>query len=92
MVDLAVIQEKMKAISTAHSDYARSAFEANKAYVEQLAAMRAPDEAMQLMIGHTKSSYETFVAEAAKIGEMYRDLFSLTIGTMPNTPTLRVVS
>jgi len=54
--------------------------------------MKAPDQAMQLMTDHMKSSYETFVAEATKIGEMYKDFFSTAFGAMPSVPQLRVVS
>jgi hypothetical protein len=92
MVDMTVLQEKVKAIVTAQTECAKLAFEANKAYMEQLAAVKTPDEAMQLMVGHTKTSYETFVSEAAKIGEMYKDLFSASLGTKSGAPSLRVVS
>ena len=75
MTDMTVVQDKMKVIATAHTDYAKTAFEANKAYMEKLATIKAPDEAMKLVTEHMKSSYEHFVAEAAKIGEMYKDFF-----------------
>jgi hypothetical protein len=75
MTDMTAIQEKMKTIATAHTDYAKASFEANKAYIEKLATVKAPDLAMQLVTEHMKSSYETFVAEATKIGEMYKDFF-----------------
>jgi hypothetical protein len=48
---------------------------------------------MQLMTGHMKISYETFVAEAQKIGDMYNNLF--TTALLPVTeamPKLKVVS
>jgi hypothetical protein len=92
MTDITVVQEKMKAIAVAHTDYAKSSMEANKAYMEKLATMKAPDQAMQLMTDHMKSSYETFVAEATKIGELYKDFFSTAFGAMPSAPQLRVVS
>ena len=92
MTDMTAVQDKMKAIATAHAEYAKSSFEANKAYMEKLSAVKAPDEAMQLMTGHVKSSYETFMSEATKIGEMYKDLFASSFGAMPHAPTgLRVV-
>jgi hypothetical protein len=86
MTDMTVVQEKMKAIATAHADYTRSSFEANKAYLEKLGTIKAPDEAMQITTDHMKSAYETFVAEATKIGDMYRDFFKsafepMTVGT-----------
>lgn len=84
---MTVIQDQMKAIATAHTEYAKSSFEANKSYFEQLATLKAPDQAMQLMTDHMKTSYETFVAEAQKIGEMYQSLFSTAL--LPVTDAIR---
>jgi len=84
--DLTVVQDKMKAIATAHADYAKSSFEANKAYLEKLVSIKAPNEAMQITTDYMKSAHETFVAEATKIGDMYKDFFKsafepMTVGT-----------
>jgi hypothetical protein len=93
MTDMTAIQDHMKAIATAHTDYAKSSFEANKSYLEQLATLKAPDQAMQLTTDHMKTSYETFVAEAQKIGEMYKSLFSTALQPMTDAmPKLKVVS
>jgi hypothetical protein len=86
MTDMTAVQDKMKAIATAHTDYLKSSFEANKAYMEKIATIKAPDQAMQITTDHMKSAYETFVAEATKIGDMYKDFFKsafepLTVGT-----------
>jgi hypothetical protein len=92
MTDMIAIQEKMQAIATAHADYAKSSFEANKTYMEKLATIKAPDQAMQITTDHMKSAYETFVAEATKIGNMYKDFFSSAIEPMSvGNPKLRVV-
>jgi hypothetical protein len=89
MTDLAPIHEKLTAITTAHTDYAKAAFEANKVYFEKLATVKAPDQAMQLTADHMKSACETFVAESQKIGEMYKSFFTtafrpMTSATLPN--------
>jgi hypothetical protein len=76
MTDFAPIQEKLTAITTAHTDYAKASFEAHKAYIEKLATLKAPDQAMQLTTDHMKSAYETFMAESQKIGGMYKDFFA----------------
>jgi hypothetical protein len=92
MTDMTVIQDKMKAIATAHADYAKSSFEANKAYMEKLVTIKAPDQAMQITTDHMKSAYETFVAEATKIGDMYKDFFKSAFEPMTvGTPKLHVV-
>ncbi|MGY4302961.1 ribosomal protein S17E [Bradyrhizobium sp. USDA 4369] len=76
MTGFAPVQEKLAAIATAHSDYAKAAFEANKAYFEKFATLKSPNDAAQLTSDHIKSGYETFVAESKKIGDMYKDFFS----------------
>jgi hypothetical protein len=86
MIDMTVMQDKMKAIAAAHTDYAKASFEANKAYMEKIVTIKAPDQAVQIMTDHVKSAYETFVAEATKIGDMYKDFFKsafepMTVGT-----------
>ena len=86
MTDMTVVHDKMKAIATAHGDYVKSSFEANKAYLEKLTTIKAPDQAMQITTDHMKSAYETFVAESTKIGDMYKDFFKsayepMTVGT-----------
>lgn len=92
MTDMTHVQEKLAAITTAHADYAKSAFEANKAYLEKLAAMKAPDQAMQLTTDHMKTAYETFVAESQKIGAMYKDFFQSAFQqTASAAKNLRVV-
>ena len=75
MIDMTVMQDKMKAIAAAHTDYAKTSFEANKAYLEKLTTTKAPDQAVQITTDHMKSAYEAFVAEATKIGDMYKDFF-----------------
>ena len=86
MTDMTVVNDKMKAIATAHADYVKSSFEANNAYLTKLATIKAPDQAMQITTDHMKSAYETFVAESTKIGNMYKDFFKsayepMTVGT-----------
>ena len=85
ITDLAPIQEKFSAITTAHTDYAKSSFEANKAYLEKLATIKAPTEALHLTTEHMKSAYETFVAESKKIGEMYKDFYGTAFKPITTT-------
>jgi hypothetical protein len=93
MTDLTVVQDKMKSIATAHTDYLKSSFAANKAYMEKLATIQAPDQAVQITTDHMKSAYDSFVAEATKIGEMYKDFFKSAFEPMTvGTPKLTVVN
>jgi len=93
MTDMTVVHDKMKVIATAHADYVKSSFEANSAYLTKLAAIKAPDQAMQITTDHMKSAYETFVAEATKIGDMYKDFFKTAYDpTMAGMPKLAAVN
>ena len=73
MTDFSSIQQHLTAITTAQTDYAKSSFEASKAYFEKLSGVKSPDKFVQLTMDHTKSAFETFVAEATKIGDLYKD-------------------
>ena len=72
MTDLASLQKHLTAIATAQSDFAKSSFEANRAYFEELAGVRSPDKFFELTREYAKSAQQTFVAEATKIGELYK--------------------
>jgi hypothetical protein len=82
MTDMTVVQDKMKAIATAHADYAKASFEANKDYLAKIATIKAPDQAIQITTDHIKSTYEAFVAESTKIGDMYKDFFKSAYAPM----------
>jgi hypothetical protein len=54
--------------------------------MEKLTTIKAPDQRWQITTDHMQSAYETFVAEATKIGDIYKDFFKsvfepMTIGT-----------
>ena len=72
MTDFASVQKHLTAITTAQTDFAKSSFEANKAYFEKLAGVRSPDKFLELTTEYAKSAQETFVTEATKIGELYK--------------------
>ena len=67
MYNVETIQQNLKAIATAHADYAKASFEQGKTYVEQLAQVKSLDKAVELHTQYAKTGYETFVAEANKI-------------------------
>ena len=71
MTDFASVQKHLTAIATAQTEFAKSSFEANKAYFEELARVKSPDTFFELTTEYAKSAQETFVAEATKIRELY---------------------
>ena len=68
------IQEHLKAIAAAHTDYAKASFEQSKAHIEKLTSVKSIDEAFGLQTAYSKTALETFIAEATKIGELYKTL------------------
>ena len=64
----------LQAIATEAADYSKKSFEEGVAHVEKLSATKSVEAAFELQTNYIKSSYEGFVAEATKIGEMYADL------------------
>ena len=72
MTDFASVQKQLTAITTAQTDFAKSSFEANKAYLEKLVGVKSADKFLELTTEYAKSAQKTFVAEATKIGELYK--------------------
>lgn len=64
----------VQAIMTAYSDYSKKALEDGNAFIEKLSGVKSFEKAIELQTEYAKSSYETFVAESKKIGELYVDL------------------
>jgi hypothetical protein len=72
MADFSSIQKQLTAITTAQTDFAKSSFEASKAYFENLASVKSPDKFVELTTEYARSAQAMFVAEATKIGELYK--------------------
>lgn len=66
--------KSLQAIATAYTDYARKSFEEGAVYLEKLAGVRSVEKAIEVQTDYAKTAYETFVAESARIGELYKDL------------------
>jgi len=72
MTVFASVQKHLTAITTAQTDFAKSSFEASKAYFESLASVKSPDKFIELTTEYAKSAQAMFVSEATKIGELYQ--------------------
>ncbi|MFO1166977.1 MAG: phasin family protein [Rhodoblastus sp.] len=71
----AALQEVAKGfqtIATEAGDYSKKSFEEGSAFVEKLVGVKKLDEAITLQTEFAKSSYEGFVAQATKFGELYQ--------------------
>ncbi len=63
-----------QAIATEVADYAKKSFEELTAAWEKVLAAKSPEKVMEVQSEYLKSSYEDFVAESAKLSELYADL------------------
>jgi hypothetical protein len=63
-----------QAIATEAVEYSKKSFEDAVRHFEALSGVRSIEAAFDLQSSYVKSSYESFVAEATKMGDMYSDL------------------
>ena len=66
--------KSMQAIAIELADYSKKVFEQGTATAEKLVSAKSLDKAFEVQSDYVKSSYEGFVAQATKIGELYADL------------------
>jgi len=65
----------LQAIAAETTDYARKSFEKSRGHFEKLMGVTKVEEAVLLQSEFAKSAGEDFMAEAAKIGELYSNFF-----------------
>lgn len=64
----------LQAVATETTDYAKESFEKNRAHFEKLIGVKDFNEAIKLQSDFAKTTYEDFIAQATKIGNLYSDL------------------
>lgn len=64
----------LQTIAAETTDYSKKSIETNSAYLERLLGAKSLDNAIQIQSEYAKSTYEGFVAQATKIGELYTSL------------------
>ena len=72
-------QKSVQAIATEVADYSKKAIEAGSATFEKLAGVKTLDKAVEIQSDYMKSAYESFVAYASKVGELYTNLAKETV-------------
>ncbi|GLK71791.1 phasin family protein [Ancylobacter dichloromethanicus] len=78
-LDLAVksfgtVSKGVQAIAVEVADYSKKSFEEGTATAEKLFGAKTLDKAVEIQSDYFKSAYESFVAQATKMGELYADL------------------
>lgn len=79
VVDAAVknyaeVTKGFQSIAAEATEYSKKSVQELTSFVEQLTAARSIEAVIELQTKYAKNSYESFVAEATKIGELYIDL------------------
>ena len=74
MKQFGTVSKSWQAIATEFADYSKKSFEEGSAHLEKLFGVKSLEKAIELQSDYLKTSYEGFVAEASKIGELYTDL------------------
>ena len=60
-----------QAIAAEVTDYSKKAFEDSTRAFEQLVGAKSIEQAIEIQSQYAKKAYDTWIAEASKIGEMY---------------------
>lgn len=68
------VSKGWQAIATEFADYSKKSFEDGSAALEKLFGAKSLETAIEVQSNYVKTSYEGFVAEATKLGELYSDL------------------
>lgn len=68
------VSKGVQQIAAEATDYSKKSVETSSAFVEKLLGAKSLDSAVQIHTDFAKTSYETFVAQATKFGELYTNL------------------
>jgi phasin family protein len=82
---LGVWSKGAQAIAVEVADYSKKTAECSVAAWEKLLGAKSLEKAMEVQTEYLKSSYEDFVAEASKLGELYVDLAKETYKPFEST-------
>ena len=63
-----------QAFAAEMTNYSKKSFEDGTTAIEKMFGAKTPEKVIEIQTDYAKSSYETFIAEATKIGELYSDL------------------
>ncbi|MGV6874915.1 phasin family protein [Pseudochelatococcus sp. B33] len=68
------VSKGLQGIAAELADYTKKSFEEGTSALEKLVAAKSLDKAIEIQTDYAKTTYENFVAESTKIGELYTDL------------------
>lgn len=68
---VATMTKTSQAVASEVTEYAKTATEAGQKSFEKLSGVKTIDKAFEVQADYAKTSYEAFVAQSQKIGELY---------------------
>jgi phasin family protein len=71
MSSFGALSKSAQAIAVEVADYSKKSIEGSAAAWEKLVGAKSLEKAMEVQSDYLKSSYQDFVAEATKLGELY---------------------
>ena len=74
MKSVGATTKSVQAIATEVTNYSKKSFEDGSAALEKLFGVKSLDKAIEVQTEYAKASYEGFVAQATKLGQLYTDL------------------
>jgi phasin family protein len=92
MKSFGAVSKGFQAIAAEVADYSKKSFEDSTAAMEKLLGAKTLEKAVEVQSEFVRSSYEGFVAEATKIGELYADLAKETYKPFENFAAKSVVA
>ncbi|MAW85715.1 MAG: Phasin [Phyllobacteriaceae bacterium] len=70
----ASLSQAFQTIATESAEYAKKSMEMGSGYFEKLSGVKSMDKAIEVQSEYAKSAYEQFVAQTAKMSDLYADL------------------
>ena len=70
----AEVSKQLQAIAAETTEYSKKSVESGSVFVEKLLGVKKLDEAIALQQEFAKTSYEGFVAQTTKLGELYANV------------------
>ena len=74
MKQFGTVSKGWQAIAAEFADYSKKSFEDGSAALEKLFGAKSLEKAIEVQSDYVKTTYEGFIAEATKLGELYTDL------------------
>ena len=74
MKSFGAVSKSFQAIAVELADYSKKAFEDGTAAAEKLFGAKSLEKAIEVQSDYFKSSYEGFISQSTKLGELYSDL------------------